>query len=200
MEANENNNQEQELDLNQLMKVRREKLAKLQEEGKNPFEITEFNRTHTSQEIKDNYDELEGKDVTVACRIMAKRIMGKASFCHIQDMQGKIQSYVSINDLGEESYKHFKEDDIGDIIGITGFVFKTKTGEISIHAKEVTLLSKSLRPLPEKFHGLKDTDLRYRQRYVDLIMNPEVKDTFLKRTAIIKEIRRILDEKKYTEV
>ena len=200
MEANENNNQEQELDLNQLMKVRREKLAKLQEEGKNPFEITEFNRTHTSQEIKDNYDELEGKDVTVAGRIMAKRIMGKASFCHIQDMQGKIQSYVSINDLGEESYKHFKEDDIGDIIGITGFVFKTKTGEISIHAKEVTLLSKSLRPLPEKFHGLKDTDLRYRQRYVDLIMNPEVKDTFLKRTAIIKEIRRILDEKKYTEV
>lgn len=200
MEANENNNQEQELDLNQLMKVRREKLAKLQEEGKNPFEITKFNRTHTSQEIKDNYDELEGKDVTVAGRIMAKRIMGKASFCHIQDMQGKIQSYVSINDLGEESYKHFKEDDIGDIIGITGFVFKTKTGEISIHAKEVTLLSKSLRPLPEKFHGLKDTDLRYRQRYVDLIMNPEVKDTFLKRTAIIKEIRRILDEKKYTEV
>ena len=200
MEANENNNQEQELDLNQLMKVRREKLAKLQEEGKNPFEITKFNRTHTSQEIKDNYDELEGKDVTVAGRIMAKRIMGKASFCHIQDMQGKIQSYVSINDLGEESYKHFKEDDIGDIIGITGFVFKTKTGEISIHAKEVTLLSKSLRPLPEKFHGLKDTDLRYRQIYVDLIMNPEVKDTFLKRTAIIKEIRRILDEKKYTEV
>ena len=197
---NENNNVEQELDMNQLMKVRREKLDKLREEGKDPFKITKFNRTHTSEEIKDNYDELEGKDVTIAGRIMAKRIMGKASFCHIQDSEGKIQSYVSINELGEESYKAFKEDDIGDIIGITGFVFKTRTGEISIHAKEVTLLSKSLRPLPEKFHGLKDTDLRYRQRYVDLIVNPEVKDTFIKRTEIIKEMRRILDEKKYTEV
>ena len=196
----ENNNVEQELDMNQLMKVRREKLDKLREEGKDPFKITKFNRTHTSKEIKDNYDELEGKDVTIAGRIMAKRIMGKASFCHIQDSEGKIQSYVSINELGEESYKAFKEDDIGDIIGITGFVFKTRTGEISIHAKEVTLLSKSLRPLPEKFHGLKDTDLRYRQRYVDLIVNPEVKDTFIKRTEILKEMRRILDEKKYTEV
>ena len=196
----ENNNVEQELDMNQLMKVRREKLDKLREEGKDPYKITKFNRTHTSEEIKDNYDELEGKDVTIAGRIMAKRIMGKASFCHIQDSEGKIQSYVSINELGEESYKAFKEDDIGDIIGITGFVFKTRTGEISIHAKEVTLLSKSLRPLPEKFHGLKDTDLRYRQRYVDLIVNPEVKDTFIKRTEIIKEMRRILDEKKYTEV
>ena len=196
----ENNNVEQELDMNQLMKVRKEKLDKLKEEGKDPYKITKFNRTHTSQEIKDNYDELEGKDVTIAGRIMAKRIMGKASFCHIQDSEGKIQSYVSINDLGEESYKAFKEDDIGDIIGITGFVFKTRTGEISIHAKEVTLLSKSLRPLPEKFHGLKDTDLRYRQRYVDLIVNPEVKDTFIKRTEILKEMRRILDEKKYTEV
>ena len=197
---NENNNVEQELDMNQLMKVRREKLDKLREEGKDPFKITKFNRTHTSKEIKDNYDELEGKDVTIAGRIMAKRIMGKASFCHIQDSEGKIQSYVSINELGEESYKAFKEDDIGDIIGITGFVFKTRTGEISIHAKEVILLSKSLRPLPEKFHGLKDTDLRYRQRYVDLIVNPEVKDTFIKRTEILKEMRRILDEKKYTEV
>ena len=196
----ENNNVEQELDMNQLMKVRKEKLDKLKEEGKDPYKITKFNRTHTSQEIKDNYDELEGKDVTIAGRIMAKRIMGKASFCHIQDNEGKIQSYVSINDLGEESYKAFKEDDIGDIIGITGFVFKTRTGEISIHAKEVTLLSKSLRPLPEKFHGLKDTDLRYRQRYVDLIVNPEVKDTFIKRTQIIKEMRKILDEKKYIEV
>ena len=196
----ENNNVEQELDMNQLMKVRKEKLDKLKEEGKDPYKITKFNRTHTSQEIKDNYDELEGKDVTIAGRIMAKRIMGKASFCHIQDSTGKIQSYVSINDLGEESYKAFKEDDIGDIIGITGFVFKTRTGEISIHAKELTLLSKSLRPLPEKFHGLKDTDLRYRQRYVDLIVNPEVKDTFVKRTEIIKEIRKILDEKKYVEV
>lgn len=196
----ENKNEEQELDMNQLMLVRREKLDKLKAEGKNPFKITRFDRTHTSKEIKDNYDELEGKDVTIAGRIMAKRIMGKASFCHIQDSTGKIQSYVSINELGEESYKAFKEDDIGDIVGITGFVFKTKTGEISIHAKELTLLAKSLRPLPEKFHGLKDTDLRYRQRYVDLIVNPEVKDTFEKRTKIIKTIRGILDEKNYIEV
>lgn len=198
MEQNEN--QEVELDMNHLMKVRKEKLDNLVAEGKNPFEITKFNRTHTSKDIEENYDELEGKDVTVAGRIISKRIMGKASFCHIQDATGKIQSYVSINDLGEESYKQFKEDDIGDIIGITGFVFKTKTGEISIHAKELTLLTKSLRPLPEKFHGLKDTDLRYRQRYVDLIVNPEVKDTFEKRTKIIKEMRRILDEKGYMEV
>ena len=196
----ENNNQEQEVDLNQLMKVRREKLEKLRQEGKDPFKITKFNRTHTSKQIKDNYEELDGKDVTIAGRIMAKRIMGKASFCHIQDSTGKIQTYVSINELGEENYKAFKEDDIGDIIGITGFVFKTKTGEISIHAKEVTLLSKSLRPLPEKFHGLKDTDLRYRQRYVDLIVNPEVKDTFIKRAEILKEIRRFMNEKGYMEV
>ena len=196
----ENQNQEPEVDMNQLMQIRRDKLAKLKEEGKNPFEITKFNRTHTSKQIVENYDELEEKDVTIAGRLMAKRIMGKASFCHIQDGDGKIQSYVSINELGEESYKHFKEDDIGDIIGITGFVFKTKTGEISIHAKEVTLLSKSLRPLPEKFHGLKDTDLRYRQRYVDLIMNPEVKDTFLKRIQILQEVKNILNEKGYLEV
>ena len=193
-------NQEPEVDMNQLMQIRRDKLTKLKEEGKNPFEITKFNRTHTSKQIVENYDELEGKDVTVAGRLMAKRIMGKASFCHIQDGNGRIQSYVSINELGEESYKQFKEDDIGDIIGITGFVFKTKTGEISIHAKEVTLLSKSLRPLPEKYHGLKDTDLRYRQRYVDLIMNPEVKDTFLKRVQILQEIKNILNEKGYLEV
>lgn len=198
MEQNEN--QEVELDMNHLMKVRKEKLDNLVAEGKNPFEITKFNRTHTSEDIEKHYDELEGKDVTVAGRIMSKRIMGKASFCHIQDATGKIQSYVSINDLGEESYKQFKEDDIGDIIGITGFVFKTKTGEISIHAKELVLLTKSLRPLPEKFHGLKDTDLRYRQRYVDLIVNPEVKQTFEKRIKIIKEMRRILDEKGYMEV
>ena len=196
----ENNNVEQELDLNQLMLVRKEKLDKLKQEGKDPYTITKFNRTHTSKQIIDNYDELEGKDVTVAGRIMAKRIMGKASFCHIQDSEGKIQSYVSINDLGEESYKSFKEDDIGDIIGITGFVFKTRTGEISIHAKKVTLLSKSLRPLPEKFHGLKDTDLRYRQRYVDLIVNPEVRDTFILRSKIISNIRKILEEKGYLEV
>ena len=196
----ENQNQEPEVDKNQLIQIRRDKFAKLKEEGKNPFEITKFNRTHTSKQIVENYDEVEGKDVTIAGRLMAKRIMGKASFCHIQDGDGKIQSYVSINELGEESYKHFKEDDIGDIIGITGFVFKTKTGEISIHAKEVTLLSKSLRPLPEKFHGLKDTDLRYRQRYVDLIMNPEVKDTFLKRIKILQEVKNILNEKGYLEV
>ncbi len=200
MEGNQNSNQEQELDLNQLMMIRREKLAKLQEEGKDPYQITKFHRTHNSKQIKENYESLEGKDVTVAGRMMAKRIMGKASFCHIQDEEGKIQSYVSINDLGEESYRQFKENDIGDIIGITGFVFKTKTGEISIHAKEVTLLSKSLRPLPEKFHGLKDADLRYRQRYVDLIMNPEVKQTFILRSKIIKEIRKFMDEQGYMEV
>ena len=194
------NNQEIEVDVNQLVKVRKEKLENLRCEGKDPYQITKFNRTHTSKDIIEKYDELEGKDVTVAGRLMAKRIMGKASFCHIQDADGKLQSYVSINDLGEESYKQFKEDDIGDIIGITGFVFKTRTGEISIHAKEVTLLSKSLRPLPEKYHGLKDTDLRYRQRYVDLIVNPEVKETFIKRSKIIKELRRILDEKGFMEV
>lgn len=196
----ENQEQENEVDLNQLLQIRRDKLTKLKEEGKNPFEITKFNRTHTSKQVVDNYDELEGKDVTIAGRIMTKRIMGKASFCHIQDGEGKIQSYVSINELGEESYKQFKEDDMGDIIGITGFVFKTRTGEISIHAKEVTLLSKSLRPLPEKFHGLKDTDLRYRQRYVDLIVNPEVKETFMTRIKILKEIKNILNEKGYLEV
>lgn len=200
MNEETNNNLEQELDLNQLMIIRREKLEKLKQNNKNPFEITKFDTTHTSKEIIDNYEELEGKDVTIAGRIMAKRIMGKASFCHIQDGEGKIQSYVSINDLGEESYKQFKEDDIGDIIGITGFVFKTRTGEISIHAKEVILLSKSLRPLPEKFHRLKDTDLRYRQRSVDLIMNPEVRETFKKRSLIIKEIRNMLDEKGFMEV
>ena len=203
MSENENENeivQEQEVDINQLMKVRREKLKELQEAGKDPFEITKYDRTHTSQDVKNNYDELEGKDVKIAGRIMAKRIMGKASFCHIQDMQGKIQSYVSINDLGEESYQEFKTYDIGDIVGIEGFVFKTRTEEISVHAKKIVLLAKSLRPLPEKFHGLKDTDLRYRQRYVDMIVNPEVKETFVLRSKIIKELRRILDEKGYMEV
>ena len=194
------NNQEQELDLNQLMKIRREKLQELQSQGKDPFEITKFNRTNTAGEIKSNYEKFEQKDVTVAGRIIAKRIMGKASFCTIQDCDEKIQSYVSINDLGEESYKAFKTFDIGDIIGITGFVFKTRTEEISVHAKEVTLLTKSLRPLPEKFHGLKDMDLRYRQRYVDLIVNPEVKETFVLRSKILKEIRHFMDEKGYMEV
>lgn len=196
----ENENMEIEQDINHLMQIRREKLEELSNNGKNPFEITKFNRTHTSKDVRDNYNELEGKDVTIAGRIMSKRIMGKASFCAIQDSTGKIQSYVSINDLGEESYKEFKTYDVGDIIGITGFVFKTKTEEISVHAKEITLLSKSLRPLPEKFHGLKDMDLRYRQRYIDLIVNPEVKDTFIKRSSIISEIRKILDEKGYLEV
>ena len=200
MAQNNNQNETEELDINHLMQIRRDKLIELQEEGKNPYEITKFNRTNTAGEIKSNYDKFEQKDVTVAGRIIAKRIMGKASFCTIQDSDEKIQSYVSINDLGEESYKAFKTWDIGDIIGITGFVFKTRTEEISIHAKEVTLLSKSLRPLPEKFHGLKDPDLRYRQRYVDLIMNPEVKKTFEMRSKIITEIRNILDKKGYLEV
>ena len=197
------NNEEQELtqeDINRLMQVRLDKLKELQEAGQDPYEITEYDRTNTAGEIKANYENFENKDVTVAGRIIAKRIMGKASFCTIQDCDEKIQSYVSINDLGEALYKAFKTWDIGDIIGIKGFVFKTKTEEISVHAKEVKLLSKSLRPLPEKFHGLKDVDLRYRQRYLDLIMNPEVKETFKVRTAIIKEIRAILDEKGYLEV
>ncbi len=200
MQEKNNNNQTEELDMNHLMQVRKEKLVELQEQGKDPFEITKFNRTNTAGEIKSNYEEFEQKDVTVAGRIIAKRIMGKASFCTIQDCDEKIQSYVSINDLGEESYKAFKTFDIGDIIGITGFVFKTRTEEISVHAKEVTLLSKSLRPLPEKFHGLKDPDLRYRQRYTDLIVNPEVKETFILRSKIISKIRDILNEKGYLEV
>ena len=196
----EQKNNEQILDENHLITIRKEKLEELRKQNKDPFKITKYNRTHNSEQIKENYDELEGKDVTIAGRLIAKRIMGKASFCHIQDMQGKIQSYVSLNDLGEENYKEFKTYDIGDIVGITGFVFKTKTGEISVHAKEMVLLTKSLRPLPEKFHGLKDTELRYRQRYVDLIVNPEVKETFIKRSKIIKELRRILEEEGYLEV
>ena len=197
MSEKENN---EELDMNHLMQIRRDKLEELQKEGKDPYQITKFNRTNTAGEIKANYEKFEQKDVTVAGRIIAKRIMGKASFCTIQDSDEKIQSYVSINDLGEESYKAFKTFDIGDIIGITGFVFKTRTEEISVHAKEVTLLSKSLRPLPEKFHGLKDPDLRYRQRYVDLIVNPEVKETFILRSKIISKIREILNEKGFLEV
>ena len=196
----EQNKNAQEQDLNKLLKVRREKLAELQENGKDPFQIVKYDATHHSQEIKDAFDELEGKSVSVAGRIMSKRVMGKASFCNIQDLKGNIQSYVARDNIGEESYKDFKKMDIGDIIGIKGEVFKTKTGEISIHATAVTLLSKSLQVLPEKFHGLTNTDLRYRQRYVDLIMNPEVKDTFVKRSKIISTIRRYLDGQGFMEV
>ncbi|MDU3180237.1 MAG: lysine--tRNA ligase [Lachnospiraceae bacterium] len=190
----------QEQDLNQLRKVRREKLADLQENGKNPFLITKYDVTHHSMEIKDNFEEMEGKDVSIAGRIMSKRVMGKASFCNVQDLQGNIQSYVARDNVGEEAYKDFKKMDIGDIVGIKGDVFRTKMGEISIHAHEVTLLSKSLQILPEKFHGLTNTDLRYRQRYVDLIMNPDVKDTFIKRSKIISAIRKYLDGQGFMEV
>ena len=190
----------QEQDINKLRKVRREKLAELQAGGNDPFVITKYDQTHHSQEIKDNFEELEGKTVSVAGRIMSKRVMGKASFCNIQDLKGNIQSYVARDNIGEESYKGFKKMDVGDTIGIVGEVFKTKTGEISIHASSVTLLSKSLQILPEKFHGLTNTDIRYRQRYVDLIMNPEVKDTFVKRSRILSSIRRYLDGEGFMEV
>ena len=192
--------QQQEQDINQLLKVRREKLQDLQENGKDPFQITKYDVTHHSQEIKDNYEELEGKTVTIAGRMMFKRVMGKASFCNIQDLQGNIQAYVARDNIGEDSYKDFKKYDVGDILGIKGEVFTTKTGEKSIHATEVTLLSKSLQILPEKFHGLTDTDVRYRQRYVDLIMNADVKDTFIKRSQIISSIRRFLDGQGFMEV
>ncbi len=190
----------QEQDINQLIKVRHEKLAELQANGKDPFAITKFDVTHHSTEIKENYDALEGQTVTVAGRMMQKRVMGKASFCNIRDLKGNIQSYVARDEIGEDSYKDFKKMDVGDIVGITGFVFTTKTGEISIHAKEVTLLSKSLQVLPEKFHGLTNTDIRYRQRYVDLIMNEEVKDTFVKRSKMMSCIRKYLDERGFMEV
>ena len=190
----------QEQDLNQLLKVRREKLADLQANGKDPFQITKFDVTHHSMEVKNAFDELEGKTVTLAGRMMSKRVMGKASFCSIQDLQGSIQSYVARDNIGEEPYKEFKKMDIGDLVGITGEVFKTKTGEISIHATELTLLSKSLKPLPEKFHGLINTDLRYRQRYVDLIMNADVKETFIKRSKILASIRNYLGGQGFLEV
>ena len=200
--AQENKNQKnvQEVDENQLRKVRREKLAELQENGKNPFEITKYDVTHHSQEIKDAFEELEGKTISLAGRMMSKRVMGKASFCNVQDLKGNIQSYVARDAIGEEAYKEFKKLDIGDIVGIRGEVFRTKTGEISIHAAEVTLLSKSLQILPEKFHGLTNTDLRYRQRYVDLIMNPEVKNTFIRRSQIIAAIRKYLAGEGFMEV
>lgn len=196
--AGEKNVQAQ--DINQLLKVRRDKLKDLQDNGKDPFVITKYDVTHHSQEVKDNFETLEGQNVSLAGRVMSKRVMGKASFCHIQDLQGMIQSYVARDSIGEEEYKAFKKLDIGDIVGLKGEVFKTKTGEISIHASEVTLLSKSLQILPEKFHGLTNTDIRYRQRYVDLIMNPEVKDTFIKRSQILKEIRNFLDGRGFMEV
>ena len=190
----------QEQDLNQLLKVRRDKLAELQANGKDPFQIMKYDVTNHSMEIKNAFEEFEGKTVSLAGRMMSKRVMGKASFCSIQDLQGNIQSYVARDSVGEESYKDFKKLDIGDIIGIKGEVFKTKTGEISIHAAEVTLLSKSLNPLPEKFHGLTNTDLRYRQRYVDLIMNEDVKDTFIKRSKILASIRNYLNGQGFLEV
>ena len=190
----------QEQDINQLRKVRREKFADLQTNGKDPFQITKYDADAHSQEIKDNFETMEGKKVSIAGRIMSKRVMGKASFCNVQDLQGNIQSYVARDCVGEEAYKDFKKMDIGDIVGIKGEVFRTKMGEISIHAEEVTLLAKSLQILPEKFHGLTNTDLRYRQRYVDLIMNPDVKDTFVKRSKILASIRRYLDGQGFMEV
>ena len=191
---------EQKKDTNELIKVRRQKLADLQEAGKNPFEIMKYDVTHHSKEIKDHFEELEGTDVAVAGRLMFKRVMGKASFCNVQDLQGGIQAYVARDEIGVEEYKDFKKMDIGDIVGIKGRVFATKTGEKSIHATEVVLLSKSLRPLPEKFHGLTDTDTRYRQRYVDLIMNEESKEVFIKRSKIISKIRNYLDGQGFMEV
>ena len=196
--AEQNNNQVQ--DVNQLLKVRHEKLADLQARGKDPFQITKFDVTHHSADIKDNFEELEGQTVTIAGRMMFKRVMGKASFCSIQDLKGNIQSYVARDDIGEEDYADFKKFDIGDILGIEGIVFRTKTGEMSVHAQKVTLLSKSLQILPEKFHGLTDTDTRYRQRYIDLIMNEESKNVFVKRSLMMKEIRNFLAERDFMEV
>ena len=193
-------NTAEEKALTDVLRVRREKLAELQAAGKDPFQITKYDRTHSSEDVKNNFDTLENKEVSVAGRIMSKRVMGKASFCHVQDLGGTLQCYVCRDSLGEEEYKSFKKLDIGDIVGVRGFVFKTKTGEISVHADTVTLLSKSLQVLPEKFHGLTNTDLRYRQRYTDLIVNPEVKDTFIKRSKIISSIRRYLDSQGFMEV
>ncbi|SFR57864.1 lysyl-tRNA synthetase, class II [Anaeromicropila populeti] len=198
--AEQNNQQDQQENLSELIKVRHQKLTELQENGKDPFQITKYDVTAHSNEVKEKFDEFEGKEVTIAGRIMSKRVMGKASFCNLSDRYGNIQSYVARDSIGEDSYKDFKKYDIGDIVGIKGEVFKTKTGEISIHASEVVLLTKSLQILPEKFHGLKDTDVRYRQRYIDLIVNTEVRDTFMKRSAIIREIRNYLDGKDFIEV
>ena len=198
--AEAQNTNVQEQDINQLLKVRREKLANLQEAGKDPFQITKYDVTHHSTDIKENFETLEGQIVRIAGRMMSKRVMGKASFCNVQDLPGNIQSYVARDSVGEESYAEFKKYDVGDIIGIEGEVFKTKTGETSIHATKIVLLSKSLQILPEKFHGLTNTDIRYRQRYTDLIMNADVKDTFVKRSKIISAIRRYLDNEGFMEV
>lgn len=198
--ADTQNTNVQEQDIHQLLKVKREKLANLQQAGKDPFQITKYDVTHHSTDIKNNFEELEGKTVRIAGRVMSKRVMGKASFCNVQDLPGNIQVYVARDSIGEESYADFKKYDVGDIVGIEGEVFKTKTGETSIHAAKVTLLSKSLQILPEKFHGLTNTDIRYRQRYTDLIMNQDVKDTFVKRSKIISAIRRYLDGQGFLEV
>ena len=198
--ADTQNTKVQEQDIHQLLKVKREKLANLQQAGKDPFQITKYDVTHHSTDIKNNFEELEGKTVRIAGRVMSKRVMGKASFCNVQDLPGNIQVYVARDSIGEESYADFKKYDVGDIVGIEGEVFKTKTGEISVHASQVTLLSKSLQILPEKFHGLTNTDIRYRQRYTDLIMNQDVKDTFVKRSKIISAIRRYLDGQGFLEV
>ncbi|MFT4106347.1 MAG: lysine--tRNA ligase [Lacrimispora sp.] len=200
MAENQNQNQVMEEDLNHLLKVRREKLAELQEGGKDPFKITKYDVSAHSSDVKEHYEEWEGKEVSIAGRLMSKRVMGKASFCNVQDLKGSIQSYVARDSIGEEEYKEFKKLDIGDIVGIKGTAFTTKTGEVSVHAESVSLLTKSLQVLPEKFHGLTNTDLRYRQRYVDLIMNPEVRDTFVKRSQIIKSIRDHLDDQGFMEV
>ena len=200
MAKEQNNQPQQEQDINQLLKVRREKLANLQAAGKDPFKITKYDVTHHSTDIKDHFEEMEGKQVSIAGRLMAKRVMGKASFCNVQDLPGNIQCYVARDSLGEEPYADFKKLDVGDIVGVKGEVFRTQKGEISIHASEVTLLSKSLQILPEKYHGLVNTDIRYRQRYTDLIMNEEVKDTFVKRSKIISSIRKYLDGQGFLEV
>ncbi len=197
---NQQKGQQKTQDVTQLQKVRREKLAELQAAGNDPFVIVKYDQTHHTAQIRDNYDEFEGKDVSIAGRMMFKRVMGKASFCNIQDRDGRIQVYVARDEIGEEAYKGFKKMDIGDILGVKGFVFKTKTGEISVHAKELTLLSKSLTPLPEKYHGLENTDTRYRQRYVDLIMSDTSRDVFIKRSKIIAGIRRFLAERDFMEV
>ena len=196
----DNNNIQTEANLNDQLRIRREKLAALVADGRDPFQITKYDVTHHAAEVTGGFDALEGKTVSVAGRLMSKRIMGKASFCHVQDRSGTVQAYVARDSLGDESYADFKKLDVGDIVGLRGEVFRTKTGEVSIHAAEITLLTKSLQVLPEKFHGLTNTDVRYRQRYVDLIMNPEVKDTFIKRSKIIASIRRFLDEKGFIEV